>query len=82
MEQLKLFTYEDEINELDIIKLDYVLVKENGRYRLVHSYYNDSRIGQLLTAEQALDAISLCATFNMYSVVAFNDKLLLPRRVK
>jgi hypothetical protein len=81
-EQLKLFTYQDEVDEIDIIGLDYVFVKEKGGYRLVHSYYNDSRLGQIISAEEAMQCISTCATFNLYGIVAFSETLNLPRRKK
>lgn len=78
MEQLELFPSKEKEEELSA--LDYVLVKEKGGYRLVHSYYNSSQLGKVITAEQALEALSLCATFNLYAVVTFNPNLNLPRR--
>lgn len=61
--------------------LDYVFIKEDdNRYRVVHSYYPEESTH--VTAEEALAALSLCANFNIYAVVAFKDGLLLDRRKK
>lgn len=80
MEQLELFVI-DSTEEFDNLQdLDYVLVKEGKGYRLVHSFYTDSRAGKVITAEEALEAMSICAAFNMYTVVAFSETLNLPRR--
>lgn len=80
MEQLDLFVESIDDEAVQLQDLDYVLVKEEGGYRLAHSFYRDSRVGKVITAEEALDAMSLCASFNLYTVVAFSDTLNLPRR--
>ena len=80
MEQIELFVNPPEEKDDHLQDLDCVLVKEESGYRLVHSYYRDSRVGKVITAEEALEALSFIATFNLYAVVAFNENLTLPRR--
>lgn len=84
MEQLELFPDLDKDDEDDkeekLSPLDFVMVKEKNGYRLVHSYYFPYNDERMLTAEQAMDWLHLCATFNLYSVVTFSETLNLPRR--
>jgi len=70
----------EDLIEDNFSPLDYVFVKEKTGYRMVHSYYRSSHEGQVISAEEAMKALSLCSTFNIYAVVCFSETCNLPRR--
>lgn len=81
MEQLNLFEEFDKEEPTEKLSdIDYVLVKVDNGWKLVHSYYVSSREGTVLTAEEALECLRFCSLFNLYTVVTFNEDLTLPRR--
>lgn len=78
MEQLELF--KSEVDESDLHEVDYIFEKEGDKYRLVHSFYNSSRKGELLTAEEALECMRFHNNWYHYSAVSFRDTMFLKKR--
>lgn len=80
MEQLELFESSHSDSEQEMPEVDYIFVPENGKYRLVHSFYNTSKLGELLSAEAVLESLVFHNNWYLCSTVSFQDWKGLKRR--
>lgn len=69
MEQLELFNSETKVDEENLHEVDYIFIKEGDKYRMEHSFYRDSRVGQLITAEELIEIIEFQNEWHHYASV-------------
>lgn len=83
MDQLELFKSDSEKNESeDVHEVDFIFEKVGDQYKLVHSFYNSSKIGKFLTAEEVLDSLVFHSNWYYYSAVAFQNRPGLNKRCR